>query len=399
MPYPASPPATPQGKGGRQWNPSLLASPPLTPLERKILTKKLSPKKKKAKEEEVKVKPEVTLRDGLIKPIAAAVFENLDERDLCSFMGVSTWARRLVAGHWRDRMTPVFERMGLDDPPLLLNELDRLGAMVSGPDVLNVVRPGSVPKYHFWSRLELHIASDVGNERKAQELLESMGFVAQREWREADDIRYAAWQWLGYSRLDITARRVVQMEKAHDRYIFVKAYIIVSKHWDSPLLTVLSQPTTAFMNAISSDAIHVLYPILTFAGKGLVNGTTVNGIPTRLRDFDGPMLSLQDSLNKWDEYAKHRCGQDLSCPFKMRSLLDGLIMTAPITHQDDPFRIPKKSHVVPELLWRLRSAPTCGDRLPCIHEQVVGGRYAFQFGWIDDLPEEHQDHHAHLDFV
>lgn len=187
--------------------------------------------------------------------------------------------------------------------------------------------------------------------------------------------------WLEYDHMDVVVTELVQLRNKDFQY----AYIIVGRSMTTSSLTILTQPTTTFMNTISSNAMTILYPDLINERRGIINSRKpVRKVPRLLKLFK-ERYDFKSSLSKWQEHADHRCSQDPRCPFKLRDMLDGCAATLPLIADPLHFTNPRIP-VIPQLIWRLRCVLSCEPTKPLPgQEEGEVGSYLWRGGWIGKL--------------
>ncbi|TEB21478.1 hypothetical protein FA13DRAFT_1799853 [Coprinellus micaceus] len=326
---------------------------------------------------------------GLPYKVILRIMEMLEDdlQVVSRLMRTSRFLRTAVVLHLQVKVHNVLRRLGVGDPKMLVWSLDRWQALLSGPDFLDVLLTGSVPVTKFTSRLEIHIPLDVGYLDKVVEAIENFGFKVTREWTDRQSVRMNGQLWLDYEALDVVTSKVVQLKNKDFQY----AYIIMGRSITTSFLSILAQPTTAFMNAISSNTIHVLYPRLTNARRGIINTRKpAKAVPGILQYFQHT-IDVKTRLSDWKEYADHHCGQDANCPFKLRDMLDGLSGSFPIVAKPLHFTHPRIP-VIPQLIWRLRCASSCEKMKPLPgQEHGEVGHYIWKGGWIEDIDSAEDD--------
>lgn len=102
-----------------------------------------------------------------------------DLKAMCRLMKTSRFLRMGVAIHYQTKLHEILRRQGVVDPEAFLQKLDLYQALLSGPDMLDVIFEGSVPTRKFTSRLEIHIPCCPGYLRDMVEVLGEMQFNVQ----------------------------------------------------------------------------------------------------------------------------------------------------------------------------------------------------------------------------
>lgn len=134
-----------------------------------------------------------------------------DLRVMCRLLKTSRFLRTAVTLYYLNRLHSVLRRQGVAEPAPFLCKLDLYQALLSGPDMLDIIFKGSVPKRKFISRMEIHIPDCPGYLRELIDDLEGMGFEVQHRWTERREVELNGQLWLEYDHMDVVTTELVQL--------------------------------------------------------------------------------------------------------------------------------------------------------------------------------------------
>lgn len=96
----------------------------------------------------------------------------------------------------------------------------------------------------------------------------------------------------------------------------------------NPFSAITQFHSTLVMNAITSNGVLSLYPLLTLSGRGVIN---VNNAATRrcFQKYISRGFELSFYSSAWSQFSKHDCASSAYCSKARRSINDGDVLTVP----------------------------------------------------------------------
>lgn len=244
----------------------------------------------------------------------------------------------------------LLDHFHIPDHAYFLSQLLKCDGLIAGLEPLNVIHRLSQPLTST-----LHVWFEGPDIPRTEEYFED--YQHSRTYTTPFEQGYC----LGFESRPAAAAGIVEVIRY--THITNSREILFVKCSGPPVGVITTAPSTLYMNFISADGLHSLYPRLSSLRVGYIT------VPPRRTT---QRIALLDSLGATgfehtidvEEVAgEHICGSDPSCPDSARQFPSPSVATIFFPHDFNERELsnafPPKGYILDSVVWRLRAGRTC----------------------------------------